>query len=185
MSILCALASQRQGKLTSPHTREMQASATMPSHLAGNYRAFIDLEGFDTQPSSSHGEAYKQWELTGLWTLWENTTPTPPGCHVWHSQRQWGLTESSLPNSLWRKSAHSPSASLGDEHSSITGPSPDEGPGLTPIIPHSALTYRSAHVLLPWLSVLSMYLFSSTPLLSFPLHSLLSFDSSKTLAKLL
>lgn len=77
MSILCALASQRQGKLTSPHTREMQASATMPSHLAGNYRAFIDLEGFDTQPSSSHGEAYKQWELTGLWTLWENMTPTP------------------------------------------------------------------------------------------------------------
>lgn len=76
-----------------------------------------------------------------------------PGCHVWRSQRRWGLTESSLPNSLWRKSAHSPSDSLGDEHCSITGPSPDE------------------------------YLFSSTLLLSLLPHSLLSSDSSRTLAK--
>lgn len=45
---------------------EMQSSTTVTSHLVGNYRVFMDLEGFDTQPSPSHGEAYKQQELTGL-----------------------------------------------------------------------------------------------------------------------
>lgn len=72
-----------------------------------------------------------------------------PGCHVWHSQRRWALTESSLPNSLWRKSSHSPSDSLGDEQCSITGLSPDEGPELTHIILHSPLIYSSTHRLLP------------------------------------
>lgn len=32
----------------------------VPSHVAGNYRVFMDLEGFDTQLSLSCRETYKQ-----------------------------------------------------------------------------------------------------------------------------
>lgn len=41
------------------HKTETRASATVPSHLAGHYRVFMGLEGFDNQPSPSLGETYK------------------------------------------------------------------------------------------------------------------------------
>lgn len=83
----------------------MQASTTVPSHFAGNYRAFMDLEGFDTQPSASHGEACKQWELTGLWTLWEDMTLIPQAAMsgIHRSGRAW-------------RSPHCPTACGGKVH---------------------------------------------------------------------
>lgn len=106
-----------------------------------------------------------------------------PGCRVWHSQRRWSLTESSLPNSLWRKSALSPSASL-----------PEECPATTSsqmmawddtCHPSFWVQYRSTHAL-PRVSVLFMCLtlFSvyHHPLLSLLHKSWLISDSSRTLA---
>lgn len=73
-----------------PETRELyffirkaetHISTAVPSQVAGNYGVFMDLEAFVTQPSFPHrkwsSESCKQWELTGLWTSWEDRTPVP------------------------------------------------------------------------------------------------------------
>lgn len=83
----------------------MQVTTTVPSHLPGNYRAFMNLEGFDTQPLPSPGEAYKQRELTGLWTLWEDMTPIP----------QAAMSGIHRGDGAWR-SPHCPTACGGKVH---------------------------------------------------------------------
>lgn len=65
------------------------------------------------------GAVHRQQELMGHWTLWDDMAPIPQAAYVWHSQRRWGLTESSLLHSLWRESLHSLSASFLLDHCNI------------------------------------------------------------------
>lgn len=150
--------------------------------LGWTLRVFMDLEGFwhsaITFPRGNLQAVHAHRTLSFM----RGQDSHSPGCHVWHSQGQWGLSESLLPNSLWRKNTLFPNDSLPEDHCSAITFIPGERPGLTQValILDSHLgTHNHCKGYLYFLCAW----FYQHPLLSFLPDSLLSSDSSRTLAK--
>ena len=139
------------------------------------------LRGFHTQPSPSWGETYKQWEITGLWALWENMTPIPQAAMsgIHRGDRAWWSPH--CPTACGGK-VLLPQAILSQRTTATPPPLPDEEPGLT----HVSLILDSntgVHIHCQGYLYFLCACFYQCPLFSLLPDSLLSSDSSRTLAK--
>ena len=182
MSILGALTSRRPKKLTVPYMIWEHNPHHSVFPLGWTLRVFMDLEGFWHSVITFPQGNLQAVHTHGTLSFMRGHDSHSPGCHVWHSQGQWGLSESLLPNSLWRKSTPFPNDSLPEDHCSATAFIPDERPGLTQValILDSHLgTHNHCQGYLYFLCAW----FYQHPLLSFLPDSLLISDSARTLAK--
>lgn len=137
-----------QGHWVFPVRDRDAAPTTASSHVARQYWVFIDLEWFWHSAITFPQGNLQAVRAHGTLNFMRGHDSHFPGCHVWQSQGWWGLTESSLPNSLWRRNVPSPSDALLEDHrKAIDGQMITTPPGWRTwadlVLPHSGLTYTA------------------------------------------
>lgn len=158
-SIFLRSASKSPGKLTLSNTRKRHSFTPADSTWLGTTAFLWTSRVLTLSYCLPLGIVNKQQELMGLWTLWEDTTPVPQAAHVWHSQRHWGLTESSLPNSLWRKKCSFPKC-FSPRNTAVLWPCPGWRTWAHPCCP-SFGTHLETYINPSMAIVLSMHFFLS------------------------